>query len=149
MLEMMLKGTAVSKGISIGDVFLLEAKYNEGPLYPSVLIGRSISSEQLAGWDISKILGIALEEGDSSSPLFELVRKKRIPAVFGVESLVTSVSQGEQVIVDGYRGEVYIRPGKAIKLEYSKYQEDEIKSIANTGHFDYQPVRSRDNVAAV
>lgn len=130
MLEMMLQGTAVSKGISIGEVFLLDAQNEEGPLYPQVLIGRSISIEKLAGWDISKILGIALEEEDNSLPLTEYAREKKIPAVFGVGNLVASTSPGEQVIVDGYRGEVYIRPGAAITLEYSKYQKDDIRSTS-------------------
>lgn len=98
----MLHGKAVSGGIAFGDACRINDGASE-PTMPSVIIASTIDPQTLAEWDQRLLLGIALESEDVTG-VAEIARELDIPAVFGLEGLTVSVFDGNQIIIDGYRG---------------------------------------------
>ncbi len=66
------------------------------------------------------IKGFAFEIGGETSHAIILARAFAIPSVIGVEGLMDAVVDGEEVIVDGYEGQVIVSPTKTQVSTYVK-----------------------------
>lgn len=95
------------------------------PEYPVVLVGDEISALQLAEVPPESLVGIVAARGSSFSHVAILARALRIPAVLGVSDLPVGKLDGLEVIVDGYRGRVFVSPQDIVRDEYSRLLEDE------------------------
>ena len=58
-----------------------------------------------------RLAGIALQSGGVTSHAAILARAFEIPTVVGVEHLMESVIEGDQLVLDGNAGVVYVNPG--------------------------------------
>jgi phosphotransferase system enzyme I (PtsP) len=76
----------------------------------AVLIARNLGPADILEYDRSRLRGILLEEGSSSSHAAIVARALDIPCVGRIPSLRDRVSEGDPVIVDGETGEAYLRP---------------------------------------
>ncbi len=91
----------------------------------SVLVGEDVSAVQLAEAPPGKLAGVISARGSSSSHVAILARAMGVPAVMGVTDLPVGRLEGRQVIVDGYRGRIYISPAQAVLEEYQRLAADE------------------------
>ena len=85
-------------------------KYPSGLEQGSVVISRELNPSTLIELSGSGIAAIVTEHGGWTSHTFILARELGIPAVTGVQRALHRIQTGDQVIVDGYRGEIIIRP---------------------------------------
>ncbi len=104
----------------------------EGPLqeeYPdnTILVGEDVSAVDLAEVPGDKIAGIVSATGSSSSHVAILARGMGIPTVMGVTDLPVGRMEGREVIVDGYRGRVFVSPAPSVRTEYQRLAQDEKK----------------------
>jgi phosphotransferase system enzyme I (PtsI) len=76
----------------------------------SIVISRDLNPSTLIELSGSEIAGIVTEHGGWTSHTFILARELGIPAVTGVSGLLQRIQMGDQVVVDGFRGEIIIRP---------------------------------------
>lgn len=74
----------------------------------AVLVGEDLSPDILGSIDRDKLVGLVSAKGSVNSHLSILARAMGIPTVVGVEGLKASRLRGEKVIVDGYRGYMYV-----------------------------------------
>ncbi|MCP4992427.1 MAG: phosphoenolpyruvate--protein phosphotransferase [Gammaproteobacteria bacterium] len=95
--------------------------------YPesTVLVGADVSAVQLAEVPRERLAGIVSATGSSSSHVAILARGMGIPAVMGVNDLPVARVEGREVIIDGYRGRVYVAPAPSVKEEYERLVRDE------------------------
>jgi phosphotransferase system enzyme I (PtsP) len=95
--------------------------------YPdrTVLAGEDVSAIQLAEVPQERLAGIVSATGSVSSHVAILARALGIPAVMGVTDLPVSRMEGREVVLDGYRGRVYVSPPPSVRSEYERLAEEE------------------------
>ncbi len=84
--------------------------------YPkkTILVGEDLSPIDLARVPVDRLAGVISGHGSSLSHLAILARAMGIPAIVGTASLVPANElEGKELIIDGYRGMLYINPSKA------------------------------------
>ncbi len=97
-----------------------------GEIYPStVLVGEDISAGQLAEIPVDNLAGIVCASGSSSSHVAILAQALSIPAVMGVKDMPVGRLEGQTIIADGYRGDVFINPTQLVREEFLLLQTQE------------------------
>ncbi len=79
---------------------------------PGIIIARDLTPSDTASLDRSDVLGFAIETGSPTSHTAILARSMHLPAVVGVRRLIQRLSDGDQIIIDGYIGMVIIHPNE-------------------------------------
>ena len=85
----------------------------------TVIVVKELTPSMTAGIKKENIVGIITETGSQTSHSAILARALEIPAVLSVENATSSLSTGEQVIVDGGEGKVVTAPDEATINEYA------------------------------
>jgi phosphotransferase system enzyme I (PtsP) len=117
------------------------------PVYSStVLVGKEISAGQLAEVPIEHLAGIVSTSGSSSSHVAILAQSLGIPAVMGVEDLPVARMEGQTLIADGYRGEVFVRPSELLRNEFLRLQAEESALINGLKEMADHPSVTPDGV---
>ncbi len=96
--------------------------------YPdqTILVGDEISAMQIADVPLEKFAGLVSTSGSGSSHVGILARGMGIPAAMGVSDLPVGRIEGREMVVDGYRGRVYVSPGPAVHSEYQRLAADDV-----------------------
>lgn len=117
--------------------------------YPNqtVLVGEEVSAIQLAEVPHDRLIGVVCATGSSSSHVAILARAMGVPAVMGVSNLPVARIESRQLIVDGYRGRVYISPPPSVLQEYERLAEEERALTAEAESLRGLPAESTDGVA--
>ncbi len=76
----------------------------------AILVAHDLSPAETAGLSRDRVQAIVTEVGTRTSHTAILARALEIPAVVGVRRITSLVGSGEQLIVDGARGQVIISP---------------------------------------
>ncbi len=91
-----------------------------------------------------KVKGVAMDAGGKTSHTAILARAFEIPAVLGLSEITTFVRSGDEIIVDGNKGVVIVKPDAETKNRYKStlraYQEREIELLT----LNDLPAESRD-----
>ncbi len=93
-----------------------ELSYQE----PHVLFAHDLTPSDTAQLDTKHVLGFVTETGGKMSHTAIIARALGIPAVVGVEGILKEVKNGEQVVIDGFRGVVVVDPDEDTKRTYEK-----------------------------
>jgi phosphotransferase system enzyme I (PtsP) len=96
--------------------------------HQAVLVGEQLSAMDLAEVPSDRLVGIVSARGSSLSHVAILAHALDLPAVVGVSALPVSHLDGQPLVIDGYRGRVYVRPTAAVRQEFAKlaYEEQEL-----------------------
>lgn len=86
----------------------------------TVIIADEIHPSMTANMDIEHIAGIISEKGGDTSHASILARALEIPAVLSVKDICSKIAEGEEVIVDGAYGEVFVNPTPITLKIYNK-----------------------------
>ncbi|MFV8753304.1 phosphoenolpyruvate--protein phosphotransferase [Nannocystaceae bacterium ST9] len=76
----------------------------------SVVVAYDLSPADTANFHRYKVAGIVTEEGGQTSHTAIMARALQIPAVVGVDELLSTIQSGSSVIVDGVHGLVTVHP---------------------------------------
>jgi phosphotransferase system enzyme I (PtsP) len=117
--------------------------------YPTdtILVGEEVSAVQLAEVPSERLVGVVSATGSSSSHVAILARAMGVPAVMGVSDLPVGRMENRELIIDGYRGRVYIAPTPAVRIEYERLAEEERALTAEAEGLRGLPAESTDGVA--
>lgn len=99
-----------------------EVKISDAPA-GTVLVTKELTPSMTAGIKKENIVAIITETGSQTSHSAILARALEIPAVLSVPGAVTQLSGGEQVIVDGGKGDVITAPDEKAIEEYTARRE--------------------------
>lgn len=86
----------------------------------TVIIADEIHPSMTANMDTEHIAGIISEKGGDTSHASILARALEIPAVLSVKDICSKIADGEEVIVDGAYGEVFVNPTPITLKIYNK-----------------------------
>lgn len=84
-----------------------------------ILVGNHISASDIAAIEKDRLAGIISTEGSALSHVAVLANALGIPAVMGLDE-VNGFENGELVIVDGFEGQVVLRPQAELLTEYNE-----------------------------
>jgi phosphotransferase system enzyme I (PtsI) len=107
---------------------------------PVVVIAHDLTPSETAQLPRT-VLAFATESGGMTSHTAILAGSMEIPAVVGVGRLLTDVSGGDMVIVDGHQGAIILDPDRATLARY-----EEIRRAERAGGDRYTQLRSADPV---
>ncbi len=90
----------------------------------AVLVAEDLSAADLSMLEGDHFKGIVLSTGGVTSHASILAKSFEIPSVVAIEGLMDHVRRGDQLIVDGNSGGVYVNPGNEIIREYDRLERD-------------------------
>ena len=89
-----------------------------------ILVGHDLLPSDAVGMNKHMVKGIALDAGGRTSHTAILARSFEIPAVLGLSEVTRHASLGDQIIVDGNRGKVMLRPTEKTRKRYLLVQRE-------------------------
>ena len=112
-----------------------------------VLVGREITTSQMASIDATKVKGIVAEVGGKTSHTAILANNMGIPAVMGCAGLLDALRDGELLLVDGDKGlvETSIDSNRRIMIESEMGRRKSLEE--NLWNLVDKPTRTRDGYA--
>ncbi len=90
---------------------------------PVIVLAHNLTPSETAGLDRQFVRAFATEVGGMGGHTSIVAEALEIPAVVGVGRLLTAVSGGEKVIIDGHEGLVILRPDKETLAQYEEELE--------------------------
>jgi phosphotransferase system enzyme I (PtsP) len=89
----------------------------------AVLVAGELTLSDLAAVEHSRLRAIVTGAGGETSHAAILAKSLEIPTVVGAEGLMNACREGDDLIVDGNTGTVYVRPSVEILDEYRRIDE--------------------------
>lgn len=94
----------------------------------SIIVAREVRPSTLIELTMSQPLAIITENGGWTSHTFILAREMNLPAVTGLKRILRRVKNGDEVIVDGFGGQIILHPMAETRNKYqiaaSEFQQD-------------------------
>ena len=87
---------------------------------PAIVLAHRLTPSETANLNRKYVMGFVTEVGGASGHTAIVAEALEIPAVVGVGGFLTDVSTGDVVIVDGYTGQVVLRPNKETLDHYQE-----------------------------
>ncbi len=112
-----------------------------------ILVGREITTSQMASIDATKVKGIVAEVGGKTSHTAILANNMGIPAVLGCAGILDTFRDGELLLVDGDKGlvETSIDSNRRIMIESEMERRKSLDE--NLWNLVDKPTRTRDGFA--
>jgi phosphotransferase system enzyme I (PtsI) len=93
----------------------------------TILVAHDISPSEATLINPKNVLGIATEIGGRTSHTAITARALEIPAVLGIEGLLTKVGHGDELLIDGDRGVVIVNPSSSRTHEFAAAKKKDIE----------------------
>ena len=126
----------------------LQNEVRRQPSYPvrTILVGDDISATMLAEVPRERLVGIVSARGSSSSHVAILAHAMGVPAVVGADDLPVARIDGCDLVVDGYRGRVFVSPSQAVRDEFTRLAQEEEELVAGLEGLRELPAETLDGV---
>jgi phosphotransferase system enzyme I (PtsI) len=99
----------------------------------SIIVAKEVKPSTLIELARSEPAAIITENGGWTSHTFILARELNLPAVTGLKGILRRVQPGENIVVDGYSGQVILNPSESsldkYKLAASEFQTGKSEKI--------------------
>ncbi len=113
----------------------------------AIIIARNMSPAALLDYDRTRIRGLVLEEGGTTSHVTIVARALGIACVGQVENIAGLADAGDPMIVDGQAGEVHLRPPGDVEIAYAEKVRFRARRQAQFMALRNRPSVTRDGVA--
>ena len=111
----------------------------------AIIVARNMGPAELLDYDRSKIRGVILEEGGKTSHVAIVARALGIPGIGLAEGLIDLVDPGDNIIVDGGTGEVFVRPSQELERAYGEKVRFYARKQARYAALRDLPAITKDN----
>lgn len=115
----------------------------------TVLIADTITPADTANMDPAKIIGFATVTGGGESHTAIMARSMDMPAVSGINNLLESVTNGDEVILDGEEGKLIIHPTPKTRERYEIRAEHLAEKYRAYEEIKDLPSKTKDGVEVV
>ena len=126
-------------GVSSVDISALPAG--------SILVAKDLTPSMTAGINPAHVAGIVTELGGKTSHSAILARALEIPAVVAVKDFMGLVKNGDQVILDGSEGLVFVNPDEKTAAEYQEKRDCFLKEKKELEQYIGKPTVTSDGVS--
>ena len=112
----------------------------------TIIVTNDLTPSDTAQLDLDNCKGFVTEIGGKTAHSAIMARSLEIPAVVGTKSIISTVKDGEDIVIDGEKGEVYLSPSKELIEEFGRKREEQrqlkeelkkikdLKPITTDGH---------------
>ena len=141
-----------ARAVDLRDVGKRVAKYVLGVKEPEigtgqvVLCGEEIEPSVVAGMPTDQIAGVILGSGSATSHVVIIAKARAIPTVLGIGDKISLIQDGDEIILDGSRGDIIIRPTEEERLLYQDKIEAQKKLAAHYAALKDLPAVTKDGV---
>lgn len=99
-----------------------------------VLVSADLSPSETALLDTSEVCGIVTEMGSRTSHSVIIAKSLNIPCVVGVHGIMEGADFGDSILIDGFKGHIYLNPGPEVLDQYGRLasEHEHIKEIYNS-----------------
>lgn len=135
---------------AIGRRLLLELQVD--PRVPrefpkrSVLVGDEVSLARIADVPRDRLAGVICFKSSALSHSAVVARALGIPAVMGLGDLSAERLEGHSVVVDGYRGRVFVDPISSVLNEFARLEHEDRELNTELEHLRDLPAETTDGV---
>ncbi len=119
---------------NLGEEEAAAATIPEGAIVLTLSLDPSLAAHLSA----CKAAGVATVRGGASGHGVILARSLGLPTVVGVDDLLDRAAPGDEAILDGTSGSVYLRPAREVAVEYEKL-EKRYRELVRV--FEHEPAR--------
>lgn len=112
----------------------------------SVIVAEDLTPSMTAGINPDNVTGIVTELGGRTSHSAILARALEIPAVVAVTAFLAEVKDGDQIVLDGSTGEVYLNPETAVTQEYESKKNTFMAEKKELEQYIGKPSVTKDGV---
>ena len=141
-----------ARAVDLRDVGKRIAKYVLGVKEPEIgagqviLCGEEIEPSVVAGMPTEQIAGVILGSGSATSHVVIIAKARAIPTVLGIGDKISRINDGDEVILDGSRGDIIIRPTEEERTLYEGKLEEQKKLAAHYAALKDLPAVTKDGV---
>lgn len=124
---------------------LVGGEQSGGPIPPgSIVVAPELSPSETTSFDPESVRALVTDHGGPTSHAAILARSRGIPAVVGLGDLASRVRDGDEVLVDGFRGIVTIRPGPGQVSEFEHRRKAAQRRARQMARQDPGPAVTQD-----
>ena len=92
-----------------------------------IICAEDLAPSETVSLDKDKVLAFVTAHGSSNSHTAILARNMNIPAVIGVgDEFLAAVKEGDEAIVDGFTGEIFLSPDEETRKRLQKKQTEDL-----------------------
>ena len=114
-----------------------------------IVVAEELTPSDTVTLDTTKVKGMAVEKGGSTSHATIISRTLGIPAVVGLTGFEKFVKNGEVIILDGNKGEVILSPSTEMIAKYKKAIKDQEKEAEELKKYINVDVKTTDGIDIV
>lgn len=112
----------------------------------SVIVARDLTPSMTAGINPANVTGIVTELGGKTSHSAILARALEIPAVVALDGIMSQITDGTQLILDGSEGVVFADPDQTVREEYTAKRDVFLKEKKELEQYIGKPTVTKDGV---
>lgn len=112
----------------------------------SVIVARDLTPSMTAGINPANVTGIVTELGGKTSHSAILARALEIPAVVALDGVMSRITDGTELILDGSEGVVFADPDQAVRQEYTAKRDVFLKEKKELEQYIGKPTVTKDGV---
>jgi len=90
----------------------------------SILVADELLPSATARFELTRVRALVTDRGGKFSHTSILARSTRIPAVSGIRDAAIKIKTGDQLIVDGMTGIVFVNPDESVRSEYERLEAE-------------------------
>jgi phosphoenolpyruvate-protein phosphotransferase len=75
-----------------------------------IIVAEELTADMIVSLNIDKVLGLVTEHGGITSHAAIIARSLGIPAITGIHGIMEIIKCGDDVLIDGDKGEMYLSP---------------------------------------
>ena len=141
-----------ARAVDLRDVGKRIARYVLGVKEPEpgtgqvILCGEEIEPSVVAGMPTDQIAGVILGSGSATSHVVIIAKARAIPTVLGIGDKIRLIGDDDEIILDGSRGDILIRPTEEERLLYQEKLEEQRKLAAHYAALKDLPAVTKDGV---
>ncbi|WP_144392226.1 phosphoenolpyruvate--protein phosphotransferase [Pleionea sediminis] len=110
----------------------------------SILVAEEITAAMLAELPTEKILGMVSMRGSPTSHAAILAKALGIPSVSGFDNVPINNFEGKELIVDGYKGLLFLSPSEGLKHQYEHLIIEERQLTQELERYTSKPAKTID-----
>lgn len=110
----------------------------------TILIGEVLTPNDLAEVPEGCLAGVVSVKGSGNSHVAILARAMKVPTVMGASEASIFDMQDQDIIIDGYYGQIYVSPSQSLRVEFTRLLEEEQKLDATLEEIRDLPAITKD-----
>ncbi len=111
---------------------------------PVIVVAHDLFPSDTATLDRKNVLAIVTEIGGATSHSAIIAKSYEIPALLGVPDIMSVLKEGETIIVDAIKGELFTQPDAEQLAAYGKKREAHLAHAAEVKKFKYVAPVTKD-----